>query len=265
MSACGQTLTNNMRLLTFHLKSLLMLITTPSLWFLILGPLVLVAMLGVLATVLLFVLALAPQARALISLYPSSSSWSVWAWVLAVILCLVEAFLFLLFLSLFLQRSQDRAFDIILKKKCPYLYGTALSHGRPSVDADGMQLRLQSILASAKSLGLFAVLAPINIIPVVGTAAYVSIEGYYQGPLSHERYFALKKFTREEKMAFIKRHRRVYWAFGVEKTIIDMIPLVNILGLYVNALAGAFLAVHLEEYDRAAQLATEDVTTTMTS
>ncbi|KAF8320736.1 hypothetical protein DL93DRAFT_2152643 [Clavulina sp. PMI_390] len=87
---------------------------------------------------------------------------------------------------------------------------------------------------------------PLNAIPVVGTAAFILVQGYRAGPRLHARYFDLKKFTPEEKSAFITKSRGAYTSFGTAAALLAMIPFASIPIQFTNMVGGALWAAALE-------------------
>ena len=55
---------------------------------------------------------------------------------------------------------------------------------------------------------------PLNLIPIIGTALFIIMQGQKTGPGWHTRYFQLKGFTQMEKDAFISNHRGGYIGYA---------------------------------------------------
>jgi uncharacterized protein involved in cysteine biosynthesis len=87
---------------------------------------------------------------------------------------------------------------------------------------------------------------PLNFIPVVGTAVFLMVQGREMGPAMHDRYFALKGYTEAQREEFLKRNKAGYMIFGAVCTLLQMVPLANVLFLYTNVVGAALWAVELE-------------------
>jgi len=55
---------------------------------------------------------------------------------------------------------------------------------------------------------------PLNFIPVVGTVAFVVLQGRRYGPSAHARYFQLKGMNAAQKEKFIEEHKGGYTRYG---------------------------------------------------
>ena len=51
---------------------------------------------------------------------------------------------------------------------------------------------------------------PLNIIPVVGTIAFIVLQGKRNGPAAHMRYFQLKQWSSSQREAYIEQYRGGY-------------------------------------------------------
>jgi hypothetical protein len=65
-----------------------------------------------------------------------------------------------------------------MKKECPAFRD----------EANSGLLRLKETSSDLKELLLFLLTLPLNVVPVVGTIAFVGINGYLTGPFIHSRY-----------------------------------------------------------------------------
>lgn len=99
---------------------------------------------------------------------------------------------------------------------------------------------------STESLVRYLIRLPLNFIPVVGTVVFLMVQGRETGPAMHERYFSLKGYTKAQKEEFVKRNKAGYMAFGAVCTLLQMVPLANVLFLYTNVSAAALWAADLE-------------------
>ena len=143
---------------------------------------------------------------------------------------------------IFGQKAEDRAFDVILKGKCPHLYER---NSREFVDPADPNTHGPSRLEIASAAALILTL-PINLIPVAGQVIYVGANALLQGKVSHDQYFDLKGWGPKRREVFYKLHTREYWTFGVYKIVLQLMPVVNLIGGFVNAIAAANFAADLE-------------------
>jgi uncharacterized protein involved in cysteine biosynthesis len=128
---------------------------------------------------------------------------------------------------------------LYIKKKCPQLFLN-------SEDIlDPLPIAVPTY-ANIKSLAVFITSLPINAIPVAGQILFFVINGYVQGPAIHARYFKMKKWSDEAIERFVDHHRKEYWQFGIIKTILEIVPIANIVGLYVSSVAAALMAADFE-------------------
>ncbi|KAI8901401.1 hypothetical protein BC833DRAFT_578030 [Globomyces pollinis-pini] len=230
------------RTVSLPFRSLGVLFSTPSLWLTILIPVLVLLFLALLAFIALMIFAFKPQALAIKSVLPDSDILDTLAWIVAFLLVVLETGIVLLILSLGLQRSQDRVFDTILKSKCPYLF-----QSNNSASAMDLIPSKATLWNSFISIIVLILTLPINLIPVAGQGVYVLINGYRQGRVIHTRYFELKGWDKTTSDQFMNNNSADYLSFGIMKTLLEMIPVVNFLGLYVSAIAAALFAADLEE------------------
>ncbi|KAI9801721.1 MAG: hypothetical protein M1833_002403 [Piccolia ochrophora] len=113
----------------------------------------------------------------------------------------------------------------------------------------------------------FVLFLPLNLVPVVGTPAFLVLTGRRAGPLFHWRYFKLLEISKKEKRAFIKRWRWSYTGyvqlqnvvvrnlltcmrFGTVALILQLLPVLSMLFLLTTATGAALWAGKLEERRR---------------
>ncbi|KAK3067696.1 hypothetical protein LTR53_015284 [Teratosphaeriaceae sp. CCFEE 6253] len=88
---------------------------------------------------------------------------------------------------------------------------------------------------------------PLNFIPVVGTIAFVALQGRRNGPHAHSRYFQLKGMNKTEQDQFVEERKGAYTSFGVASTLLEMVPLAGIFAAYTNTCGAALWAADLEQ------------------
>lgn len=54
---------------------------------------------------------------------------------------------------------------------------------------------------------------PLNLIPVVGTALYIAVQGKRTGPGLHTRYFQLKGWNSQQREEWVTKHRGAYTGY----------------------------------------------------
>lgn len=59
-------------------------------------------------------------------------------------------------------------------------------------------------------LAQYILMLPLNLIPVVGTAAFLIIQGRKAAPSYHSRYFQLKGFSSAQKESYLKENQAGY-------------------------------------------------------
>ncbi|KAH8819759.1 hypothetical protein F5884DRAFT_761685 [Xylogone sp. PMI_703] len=91
---------------------------------------------------------------------------------------------------------------------------------------------------------------PLNLIPVVGTPAFLIITGARAGPFHHWRYFKLRGITKKERQNEIKQRRAKYTWFGTVSLILQLVPVLSMFFLLTSAAGSALWAVKLEEQKR---------------
>ena len=92
----------------------------------------------------------------------------------------------------------------------------------------------------------YITLLPLNLIPLVGTAVFLIVQGRNVGPNYHTRYFQLKQFDENYKNAFIKAHKGGYIAFGTMAMVMNLIPLTTILFTVTSTIGAALWAAEIE-------------------
>jgi len=101
---------------------------------------------------------------------------------------------------------------------------------------------------SPQSIGMYLVSLPLNLIPVVGTAAFILLQGRMAGPRYHARYFQLKMLSPQARDAFVKSHRGAYTGFGIADAILNLVPFASIPFTFTHAIGGALWAAELEKH-----------------
>jgi len=94
------------------------------------------------------------------------------------------------------------------------------------------------------------VFLPLNLVPYVGTVAFIMITGSRLGKLSHHRWFILRGIDRNEKKRELKLRRWEYLWFGTVAMILELIPVLSFFFLLTSTAGAAMWAAKMEEKSR---------------
>ena len=111
--------------------------------------------------------------------------------------------------------------------------------GRPTTSAVYSPFSLRQIVE-------FICFLPLNLIPVLGTPAFLILTGYRAGPFHHWRYFKLLGLTKKDRRMAIKKRQLSYTWFGTTALFLQLVPVLSMLFLLTTAAGSALWAVHLE-------------------
>ncbi|KAM0717904.1 hypothetical protein Q7P37_006236 [Cladosporium fusiforme] len=87
---------------------------------------------------------------------------------------------------------------------------------------------------------------PLNLIPVVGTVAFVILQAKKFGPQAHARYFQLKSMSGPQKERHVEERKAAYTSFGIPAVLLEMVPIGGIFFAYTNTCGAALWAADLE-------------------
>ncbi|TDL23745.1 hypothetical protein BD410DRAFT_897353 [Rickenella mellea] len=165
----------------------------------------------------------------------------------------------------------ESTFVIVLLAKAFILQGalvdvfdaTLVHEGQTSLVAKGRELKSGSNKEGVKKLGTmltkplqkfspeqlleYVIMLPLNLIPVVGTAVFLILQGRKSGPSYHARYFQLKEFSHEQREHFVKEHHGAYIAFGTMTMVLNLVPLASLVFLFTSTVGAALWAVEIEK------------------
>ncbi|KAH6608853.1 hypothetical protein Trco_002199 [Trichoderma cornu-damae] len=91
---------------------------------------------------------------------------------------------------------------------------------------------------------------PLNLIPYVGTFAFIVITGTRLGKLSHHRWFQLQGLSKTAQASEIKKLEWEYIFFGTVAMILELIPVLSFFFLLTTAAGSAMWAADLEKSRR---------------
>ena len=87
---------------------------------------------------------------------------------------------------------------------------------------------------------------PLNLIPGVGTPAFILITGSRLGKLAHYRWYALRGLSRTERRAEIARRSWDYTWFGTVAMLMQLVPVLSFFFLLTSTTGSALWAAELE-------------------
>lgn len=93
---------------------------------------------------------------------------------------------------------------------------------------------------------------PLNLIPIVGTPAFIIVTGTRLGKLSQYRWYQLRGLSRAERKAEIRTRTWDYIWFGTVAMILELIPVLSLFFLLTSAAGSAMWVAKLEERKRQA-------------
>ncbi|KAF2724710.1 hypothetical protein K431DRAFT_240282 [Polychaeton citri CBS 116435] len=88
---------------------------------------------------------------------------------------------------------------------------------------------------------------PLNFIPVVGTAAFIVLQGKKVGPAAHSRYYDLKGMNKTQKEKWVEQRKGAYTSFGIPAVLLEMIPIAGIFFAFTNTCGAALWAADMEQ------------------
>ena len=134
--------------------------------------------------------------------------------ILAVFLLGAESIVLLTFLAkpLFLEPALQHVFDAaLIRRGQTELVKNGKTQNSAFANSSSALVRpLQAL--SQDGIIRYILTLPLNIVPVLGTALFVCVNGYRAGPSWHARYFQLKGFDKAHRSAFVEQHRAEYTA-----------------------------------------------------
>lgn len=91
---------------------------------------------------------------------------------------------------------------------------------------------------------------PLNLIPYVGTFAFIVITGTRLGKLSHYRWFQLRGVSKATQKDEINRLEWDYVFFGTMAMILELVPVLSFFFLLTTAAGSAMWAADMEKARR---------------
>ncbi|RYP03461.1 hypothetical protein DL764_005142 [Monosporascus ibericus] len=236
---------------SYPLRGIYYFLRHPSYYPLFLSRLLPLSLLSLLVYLILFTFAFLPQ-LAFLYIFQGRS-----AWLNAIVLVLGEGLVIVqgLFEGFFVDECRVDVFDATLIDKgladvvAPHriLYPDAANSvktlGKPSTAAVYQPWSLIQIIE-------LIVFLPLNLIPYVGTPAFIIITGARLGTFAHYRWFKLRGLTRKERKAEIRSRMWDYTWFGTVAMLLELVPILSFLFLLTSTTGAALWAARLEEQKR---------------
>jgi uncharacterized protein involved in cysteine biosynthesis len=92
---------------------------------------------------------------------------------------------------------------------------------------------------------------PLNLVPVVGTPAFILITGSRLGKLCHHRWFALRSLSKNQTRDEIRRREWEYLWFGTVAMVLELVPVFSFFFLLTTAAGAALWAAREEDEEEA--------------
>lgn len=94
------------------------------------------------------------------------------------------------------------------------------------------------------------VFLPLNLVPYVGTLAFIIITGARLGKLAHYRWFDIKGLSKDQEKKELRDRAWEYVWFGTVAMILELIPILSLFFLLTTTAGAAMWAARIEEEDR---------------
>ncbi|KAK4140744.1 uncharacterized protein C8A04DRAFT_39655 [Dichotomopilus funicola] len=94
------------------------------------------------------------------------------------------------------------------------------------------------------------VFLPLNLVPYVGTIAFIMITGSRLGKLSHHRWFKLRGISKKDAKRELKIRRWEYLWFGTVAMVLELVPILSFFFLLTSTAGAAMWAAKMEEQSR---------------
>ncbi|GAB1316958.1 Outer spore wall protein RRT8 [Madurella fahalii] len=94
------------------------------------------------------------------------------------------------------------------------------------------------------------VFLPLNLVPYVGTPAFIMITGSRLGKLSHHRWYKLRGLDKKDMKRELRARRWEYLWFGTVAMILELVPILSFFFLLTSAAGSALWVAKMEERAR---------------
>ncbi|RLN77514.1 hypothetical protein BBJ28_00022930, partial [Nothophytophthora sp. Chile5] len=225
---------------TYAVRGILYFLGDQQLWRLSVCPVLLTLAVACGVAVTLFTLTLHRQEEALYSAGLSSFL----AWLVAVILVLVEVFIVSVIYGLVcLEWYKDKIFaHVLIERGYRELVENEERHS-PFLRVVTSCCRVSVLLR----LGLLVITLPLNMVPILGNVMYAWLNGTLMAWEAHLYYFEMKAFDFDQQKEVIAERQLQYSAFGMQAMLLEMIPVVGVIFMFTNSAGAALFAASIEK------------------
>ncbi|KAK2616588.1 hypothetical protein QQS21_000411 [Conoideocrella luteorostrata] len=233
---------------SYPLRGIWYFLRNKEFWPLFTGRLLPLSLISLLVYLILFTFVFLPQ-YAFLAIF---HGWG--AWVNAVVLTLGEGLVIIqgLFEGFFVDECRVDVFD-----------ATFIKLGLKSLIAP-QRILFDDAPSAVKMLGKptspaiytpwsiiqiveLVVFLPLNLIPYIGTLAFIMITGTRVGKLAHYRWFQLRGLSKEQSKQEIKNLTWDYVWFGTVAMILELIPILSFFFLLTTTAGSALWAARIED------------------
>ncbi|PHH76456.1 hypothetical protein CDD82_3981 [Ophiocordyceps australis] len=243
---------------SYPLRGIWFFVRNRDFWPLFLGRLLPLSIISLIVYLVLFIFAFLPQYGFLAIFHGRG------AWVNAVVLTLGEGLVIIqgLFEGFFVDECRVDIFDATLIKLGfkhliePHrlLFDDASNAvkmlGKPTSPAAYQPWSMIQIIE-------LVVFLPLNLIPVVGTPAFIIITGTRMGKLSQYRWYELRGLSKSERKREIRSRTWEYIWFGTVAMTLELVPILSFFFLLTTTAGSAMWAAEIERKSRLMCDATE--------
>ena len=169
------------------------------------------------------------------------------AWIVSFVITLLEISICILIASLiFLDSNEDDIFDevFVMEGLGEVVRGSSRRHASCWRCIGGT--KGESLLLCTRLVALIT-LAPLHLVPVVGTYAYAYVNGLILARLLHVRWFDHLGLEFSESRVFVKSNEKAYASFGVVASMLELVPLLNFITPVTNIVGAALWAANIEK------------------
>ncbi|KAI1135474.1 hypothetical protein F5Y05DRAFT_394559 [Hypoxylon sp. FL0543] len=236
---------------SYPLRGIYYFLRHPAYYPLFVGRLLPLSIISLLVYTILFTFAFLPQ-YAFLAIF---HGWG--AWINAVVLVLGEGLVIIqgLFEGFFVDECRVDVFDATLLDKgldslvaphrllFPDAPNSVKKLGKPTTSAVYQPWSLVQIVE-------LIVFLPLNLIPYVGTPAFLIITGARLGTFAHYRWFELRGLNKKERKAEIRSRMWEYTWFGTIAMLLELVPILSFFFLLTSTTGAALWTAKLEQQAR---------------
>ncbi|KAI1435824.1 hypothetical protein GGR50DRAFT_276304 [Xylaria sp. CBS 124048] len=232
---------------SYPLRGIYYFLRHPAFYPLFLSRLLPLSIISTLVYIILFTFAFLPQ-FAFLAIFHGRA-----AWLNAVVLVLGEGLVIIqgLFEGFFVDECRVDVFDATLINED--LERIVAPHRLLFPDAPNAVKKLGKPTSAAVyqpwsliQLVELVICLPLNLVPYVGTPAFIIITGARLGTFAHYRWFELRGLSKQERKSAIRNRGWDYTWFGTMAMILELVPILSFFFLLTSTAGSALWAAHLE-------------------